>query len=200
MSEAPRHLGRGRLDLRRASRWLVCLAGFFCASPVFATGAQAKIAHVEFAEGAAAIDIDDAIWIYDSREDGAITYNCARSVCPVEVLLRLKARPLDRNEETFTRGQLLRLWSGLIIDTMSEGYRIGSIVRAQRMKFGAVEGVAQRLRTTGGAHGKPSYETRLFWTPHSHKTIEVNFIAREPVQGELLTRLQRAVLPVLKLK
>ena len=199
MSQALRHSDPRKLDLRLATRLLALLAGIFCAWQNFATDAQAKITHVVFADGKAAIDIDDAIWIRDSDEDGTISYSCARSVCPVEVLLRLRSRPLDKNEETFTRARLLRLWTGLIVDARAEGSRIGSIVRARRIKLGAGDGVAQRLRVTAGAVGKPSFETRLFSTPHSHMTIEISLTSREPVKGDLLTRMQRTVLPMLKL-
>ena len=56
MSQALRHANLGKLYLRLATRWLALLAGIFCAWQNFATDAQAKIIHVEFADGKAAID------------------------------------------------------------------------------------------------------------------------------------------------
>jgi hypothetical protein len=182
---------------RAACKWSALLAG---ALILTLWPADADTRKTEFADGAAEIALDPAMWKYDSTDDGVLTFTCVRKDCPTATILRLKSKNFNADEEKLGRGELLAAWAKVIVSSTSGGTRLSSIVPARRMKFGAVEGVMLRLRaaeTTGSAE---SFESRLFWTPHAHKVINVNITTTEPVKGDILTRLQRATIPLLRLK
>ena len=168
---------------------IVCLA--LALSP--ASAAPLKVA---FGDGAASVTIEDRDWRYDSVSDGGLTYVCIRKDCPPATLLRLKREALTGAEALLDEPGLLRAWAGLKVDSSEGKFRTRSIRPAGRRSFGPVTGVELRLKVAG----ETAYESRLFWKPKGQIRYSVNFTTAQPVRGDILGRLQRAVIPTLELK